>query len=218
MPPEQTVVGHSEACEFNSRLRRNDAKRRRVEEAVDRLIRRYERPSATALALTEWIFQLCRILARLKSRDDQDRYFRECKDPIRDLAERTANAPDAEPSADVAKMREFAAHMIRLEVLEGRNIGRGKAIEQASKTTWDELAPKERRQARLFLAKADIRFSSAAPGSRVGGGERHRGVEFEVMMAAAEMACEREVTDEAMARRIQRIRQQQSANFSSSHS
>ena len=103
--------------------------------------------------------------------------------------------------------------MIRLEILERRNLGRGKAIEQASKTAWDELSPKERRKARLYLTRDvppggrtrrpareaefmttvanliegitghPVSFSSAAPGSRVGGSGRHHGVEFDVMMA-----------------------------------
>jgi hypothetical protein len=143
-------------------------------------------------------------------------------------------------------MREFAAHMIRLETLERRNLGRGKAIEQASKTA--ELSPKERRKARLYLTRDvppgdrtrrpareaefmttvanliegitghPVSFSSAALGSRVGGSGRHHGVEFDVMMAAAAMARDKKVTNEAMARRIQRIRRQQSAKLSSSHS
>ena len=127
--------------------------------------------------------------------------------------------------------------MIRLETLEGRNLGRGKAIEQASKTTWDELSPKEKRKARLYLKNNvlpgdrtrrpasevvflrsvarlieqttghPISFSSAALASKVGSGGRHHGAEFDVMMAAAEMADYR-LSNEAMARRIQRIRQQ----------
>ena len=43
--------------------------------------------------------------------------------------------------------------MIRLDTLERRNLGRGKAIEQASKVTWDELSPKERRKARQYLTR-----------------------------------------------------------------
>jgi hypothetical protein len=245
MPPGRMVVDHSEACDFNSRRRRNDAKRRRVEAAVERLARRHGLPSDTARALSEWIYRLFRILVVLKSRDDQDRYYRNWKGPVRDLAERTENAPDTELSAYLANMRKFAAHMIRLQTLEGRNIGRGKAIEQASKTTWDELSPKERRKARQYLARDSlpgdrtrrtareaefmtmvahliedvtghrISYSSAAPGSLQGAG-RHHGAEFEVMMAAAEIAYEGEVTNEAMARRIQRIRQQ-SAKFASRH-
>jgi hypothetical protein len=161
--------------------------------------------------------------------------------PARDLAERTANAPDTELSAQVANMREFAAHMVRLETLEGRNLGRGKAIEQASNASWNELSPKERRRARQYLENNvlpgdktrrpareaeflrsvahlieqatghPISFSSAAPGLRSGG--RHHGVEFDVMMAAAEMVDGDALTNEAMARRIQRIRRQESAKF-----
>ena len=231
----------SEAYDFNSRPRRNDANRRRVEAAVEGLVRRYGLPSDRARALNEWIYRLYRILPALKSLDDQDRYYREWKRPARDLAERTANARDTEISAYVANMREFAAHMIRLEILEGRNLGRGKAIEQASKTTWDELSPKERGRARQCLANNvipgdktrrpareaeflrsvvrlieqttghPISFSSVAPGLRSGG--RHHGVEFDVMMAAAEMVDSDALTNEAMARRIQRIRRQQSAKF-----
>jgi hypothetical protein len=233
----------SEACNLNSRQRRNDAKRRRVETAAEGLIRRYGLPSNLAQALSEWIYRLYGILAVLKSFDDQDRYYREWRHPGRDLAEKTANAPDTELSAYVADMREFAAHMIRLETLEGRNIGRGKAIERAGKTTWDALSPKERRKARLYLARnvpprdntrqpareveflrsvaelieqltgRPVSFSSAAPGSRVPSSGRHHSVEFDVMVAAAEMADYR-VTNEAMARRIQRIRGQKSAKSS----
>jgi hypothetical protein len=124
--------------------------------------------------------------------------------------------------------------MIRLDNLEKRKLGRGRAIEQASKVTWDELRPRERRKARQYLAgniypgnktrqpareveflrsvaslieKATghrIRFSSTAawhPANH----ERHHGVEFEVMMAAAEMAG-RQLSNEAMARLVQRFR------------
>ena len=141
----------SERHDFSGRPRRYDAKRRRVEAAVEGLICRYGLPSDAAGALSEWIYRLCRILVVLKSFDDQDRYYREWRRPARDFAERTANAPDTEPSAYVANMREFAAHMICLETLERRNLGRGKAIEQATKTA--ELSPKERRKARLYLTR-----------------------------------------------------------------
>ena len=42
--------------------------------------------------------------------------------------------------------------MIRLETLERRNLGRDNAIEQATKATWEDLSPQERRKARLYLA------------------------------------------------------------------
>jgi hypothetical protein len=233
----KAAMDHSEARDFKSRFRRYDAKRRRVEAAVEGLVHRYGLPSDTARALNDWIYRLYRILLVLKSLDDQDRYYREWKHPARDLAERTANARDTEISAYVANAREFAAHMIRLETLEGRNLGRGKAIEQASKTTWDELSPKEKRKARLYLKNNvlpgdrtrrparevvflrsvarlieqttghPISFSSAALASKVGSSGRHHGAEFDVMMAAAKMADYR-LSNEAMARRIQRIRRQ----------
>jgi hypothetical protein len=68
------------------------------------------------------------------------------------------------------------------------------------------------------IAGHPIRFSSAALGSRTGGSGRHHGVEFDVMLAAAGMVYEGEVTNEALASRIRRIRREQSAKFSSSHS
>jgi hypothetical protein len=125
--------------------------------------------------------------------------------------------------------------MIRLESLEGRNLGRGRAIERASKVTWAHLSPRERRKARQYLegnvlsgdktrqaaqevkffrSVADlieqatghpIRFSSNAPGPLPTNQPRHHGVEFEVMMAAADMV-DYQLTNEAMARQIQRIR------------
>jgi hypothetical protein len=228
----------SEACDFNSRRRRDEQKRRRVEAAIEGLIRRDALPPHTAQALSEGIYRLYRNLVAQKSFDDQDRHYREWIHCARDLAEGTANAPDTEISAYVANMREFAAHMVRLETLEGRNLGRGKAIEQASNASWNELSPKERRRARQYLANTvipgdktrrptreaeflrsvarlieqttghPISFSSTAPGSRARSSGRHHGVEFDLMMAAAEMADDDEVTNEAMARRIQRIRRQ----------
>ena len=63
------------------------------------------------------------------------------------LRERTANASDTEVSIYVADVREFAALSICLDTLERRNLGRGRAIEQASKATWDQLSPKEKRKA-----------------------------------------------------------------------
>jgi hypothetical protein len=50
-----------------------------------------------------------------------------------------------------------------------------------------------------------IRFSSSAPGSTPKSTGRHHGAEFDVMMAAAEMA-DYPLRNEAMARRIGRIR------------
>lgn len=124
--------------------------------------------------------------------------------------------------------------MIRLDRLERRNLGRGRAIEQASKVTWNDLSPQERRKAQQYLGGNvltgdktrrpgqevaflssvaalieqttghPIRFSSNA-GPQTANRPRHHGVEFEVMMAAAEMA-NYELTNEAMARRIRRIR------------
>jgi hypothetical protein len=227
----------SEASDFNNRRRRDEQKRRRVEAAIEGLIRRDALPPHTAQALSEGIYRLYRNLVAQKSFDDQDRHYREWNHCARDLAEGTANAPDTEISAYVANMREFAAHMIRLETLERRNLGRGKAIEQASKATWDELSPKERRKARLYLARnvlpggntrqpareveflrsvaglieqatgGRISFSSVAPDRGLPSSGRHHGAEFNVMMAAAEMADYR-LSNEAMARRIQRIRRQ----------
>jgi hypothetical protein len=231
-------MDRSGAYDFNSRRRRrDDKKRRRVEAAVERLMRRYRLPPRTAQAMSEWIYKLYRILVALKSLDDQNRYYRKWKHRAEHkLAVRTADASgaDTDVSAYVANAREFAAQMIRLESLERGNLGRGKAIERASKTTWAELSPQERRKARLYL-EADvlpgdktrqparereflnsvagliehatghrIRFSSA-PGSTVRSTGRHHGVEFDVMMAATEMADYR-LTNEAMARLIQRIR------------
>jgi hypothetical protein len=128
------------------------------------------------------------------------------------------------------------AHMIRLETLGSRNLGRGKTIEQAGKVTWNDLSPQERHQARLYLANAPpgdntrrpareaeflpsvvglieqatgrrISFSSAAPGSKIQSDGRHHGMEFDVMMAAAEMA-DYPLSNETMARRIHRIRRE----------
>jgi hypothetical protein len=230
----------SGAYGFNSRRRRDDEKRRRVEAAVERLMRRYRLPPRTAQALSDGIYRLYRNLVAQKSLGDQDREYRKSRHRTeRELALRIANASgaDTDVSAYVVDGREFAAHMIRLETLEQRKLGRGKAIEQASKVTWDDLSPQERRRARQYLAGnvlpgdktrqpaqkakflgsvADlieqatghpIRFSSNAPGPQPANQPRHHGVEFEVIMAAAGMA-DHQLTNEAMARRIQRIRRQ----------
>ena len=170
--------------------------------------------------------------------DHQDREYRKsqyCAE--HKLAGRTANASGTEVSAYVADAREHAARMTRLDILEQRKIGRGKAIEQASQVSWDDLSPQERREARQYLAgnalpgnktrqparEAEflksvaelvewatghrIRFSSNALGSHPADRPRHHGVEFEVMMAAAEIA-DYQLTNEALARLIQRIRRQ----------
>ena len=55
----------TEVCDFNSRRRRYEEKRRRVEGAVEGLICRYGLPSDTARALSEWIYRLYRILGRV---------------------------------------------------------------------------------------------------------------------------------------------------------
>jgi hypothetical protein len=227
----------SESRNSNKRPRqRDDAKRRGVEVAVERLICHCGLPVDEAQILSVGIYRLYRNLVTQKSLDDQIRGHRKSRHRAEEaLAEKTAIASDREVPAYLADMREFAAHMIRLETLEKRNLGRGRAIEQASKATWDELRPQERRKARQYLAdnvhqgdktrrpareveylrsvvglieKATghrIRFSSSAPGSHPANRPRHHGVEFAVMTAAAEMA-DLQLSNEAMARRIHRIR------------
>jgi hypothetical protein len=160
-----------------------------------------------------------------------------------ELAVRTATAFGTESSEYLANVRELAARMIRLETLERRNLGRNASVEQATTATWDDLSPQERRKARLYLAGnilpgdktrqparevtfltavaglieqatgAPISFSSAVPDPRLQCTGRHHGVEFDVMIAAAEMADYR-LSNEAMARRLQRIRLQKSASIS----
>jgi PHD/YefM family antitoxin component YafN of YafNO toxin-antitoxin module len=235
----------SEACDFfNSRRRRDEKKRHHVEAAVEGLIRRYGLLPEKAHALNEGIYGLYRNLVAQKVLDDQDRQYRKMKRRAeRELAVRTVTASGTEFSAYLADAREFSAHMIRLETLERRNLGRNASIEQASTATWDDLSPRERREARLYLAgnvlpgektrqparevefltsvaglieqatRAPISFSSAVPDPRLQSSGRHHGVEFDVMMATAEMADYR-LSNEAMARRIQRIKRQRSASFS----
>ncbi len=232
---------------FNSRRRRDEEKRHHVEAAVEGLIRRYGLLPEKAHALNEGIYGLYRNLVAQKSLDDQDRQYRKMmRRAERELAVRTATPSGTESSAYLADAREFAAHMIRLEILERRNLGRNASIEQASTTTWDDLSPQEGRKARLYLAGnvlpgdktrqparevtfltgvaglieratgTPISFSSA-PDTRQPSSGRHHGVEFNVMMAAAAMADYR-LSNEAMARRIRRIRRQRSASFSLSDS
>ena len=100
-------MDHSEACDFNSRRRRDDAKRRRVETAVEGLVRRYRLPPDRAQPLSEEIYGLYRNLVTQKSLDDQDRYYHEWKRHARDFAERTANASNTEVSVYVADARKF---------------------------------------------------------------------------------------------------------------
>ena len=225
----------SEAYDFNSRRRRDEHKRRRVEAAVERLIRAFGLPPETGEALSEGVYALYRNLVAQKNLDDQDRQYRKMKRRAeRELAVRTATASGPESSAYFALAREFAAHMIRLETLERRNLGRNASIKQASTATWNDLSPQERRKARLYLAGnvlpgdktrqqarevkfltavaalveqatgRRISFSSAPDTSQPSSG-RHHGVEFDVMMAAAEMA-DYKLSNEAMAQRIRRIR------------
>jgi hypothetical protein len=230
-----------ESCDSNRwSRRRDDAKRRRVEAAVEKLIRRYGLSPKTGQELSDGIYGFYRDLVAQKSLNDQDSEYRKTQRRAeQELAVRTANASgtDTDVSAYVADTREFAARMIHLERLERRNLGRGRAIERASKVTWAHLSPRERRKARQYLEgnvlSGDktrqpareveflrsvvaligqatghrIRFSSRAPGSNLRSTARHHGVEFDVMMAAAEMA-DYPLRNEAMARRIQRIRRQ----------
>ncbi len=227
----------SEAHDWNRRARRRDEhKRRCVEVAVGRLGLRPE----AAQALSEGIYVLYRNLVAQKSFDDQDRYYREQQSRAEHkLAEQTAIASDADTNvpAYVADARESAARMVRLERLERRNLGRGKAIEHAIKVTWTDLSPQERRKARQYLSQnvrpgdrtwraapeveflrsvaalieqstgSRISFSSTALESILPGTPRHHGLEFDVMMSAANMA-DHPLSNEAMARLIQRIRQQ----------
>jgi hypothetical protein len=228
----------SEAYEFiNSRRRRDEKKRHHVETAVEGLISRYGLLPETAHALNEGIYGLYRNVVAQKILDDQDRQYRQMiRRAERELAVRTATASGTESSAYLADAREFAAHMIRLETLERRNLGRNASIVQASTTTWVDLSPQERRKARPYLAGnvlpgnktrqpapevtfltavaglieqatgVPISFSSTSDTRRPSSG-RHHGVKFDVMMAAAAMANCR-LSNEAMARRIQRIRRQ----------
>jgi hypothetical protein len=237
----------SEASDFNAR-RRDEHKRRRVETAVERLIRHRGLALDRMQELSEGIYRLYGDLVAQKTFDDQDRHYRKwIHRAERTRALRTADGSVTEVSAHVAYAREFAARMIRLEIFERRNLGRGTAIAQASKATWDDLSPQEKRKARLYLARdvnpgdntrqpareaeflrsiaglieqatgRRISFSSGALGSSPRSSGRHHGVEFDVMMAAAEMA-DYELSNEAMARRIQRIRCQLPARFSVKHS
>jgi hypothetical protein len=189
-----------------------------------------------AQELSDGISRLYRNLVAKKSFDDQDREYRRSQHRAeQELAVRTANASGTDVTAYVADERELAARMIRLDNLERRNLGRGKSIEQASKIAWADLSPRERRKARRYLAgnvlSGDktrqpareveflrsvaaligqatghrIRFSSSAPGSTPRSTGRHYGAEFDVMKAAAEIADYR-LSNEAMARLIQRVR------------
>jgi hypothetical protein len=232
-------MDRSGAYDFNSRRRRrDDEKRRRVGTAVEGLVRSNGLAPVITQALSEGIYRLYKDLVAQKSFDKQDREYRKSQHRAEQkLAVRTANASgtNISVSAYVAHVREFAAHMIRLESLERRNLGRGRAIEQASKVTWDDLSPQERRRALQYISvnvlPGDktrqpareveflrsvaslieqttghrIRFSSNAPGSQPADRPRHHGVEFDVMTAAAEMV-DFPLSNEAMARRIQRIR------------
>jgi hypothetical protein len=232
-------MDRSGAYDFNGRRRRDDEKRRRVEAAVEGLIPRYGLTPQIAQELSDGIYGLYRNLVAQKSFDDQDREYRRSQHHAEQkLAVQTANASDSEVSAYVTDVRQYAAHLIRLETLERRNLGRGKAIEQASKVTWANLSPQEKRKARKYLegnvltgdktrqpareveflssvaglirqatGHHRIRFNSSAPGSTPRSTGRHYGVEFDVMVAAAEMA-DYPLSNEAMAGRIRRIRQQ----------
>jgi len=233
-------MDRSGAYDFNSRRRRDDEKRRRVETAVEGLVRSNGLAPVIAQALSEGIYRLYKDLVVQKSFDKQDREYRKSQHRAEQkLAVRTANASgtNISVSAYVADAREFAAHMIRLESLDRRNLGRGRAIERACKVTWDDLSPREKRKARHYLAANvlpgdktrrpareveflrsvaglirqatghRIRFNSSAPGSTPPSTGRHYGVEFDVMTAAAEIA-KYPLSNEAMARLIQRIRQQ----------
>jgi hypothetical protein len=230
----------SESCDSNRWSRRRDeAKRRRVEAVVENLIRIYRLSPEAGQVLSGGIYGSYRNLVAQKSFDDQDRQYRKSQHRAeQELAVRTADGSgaDTDVSAYVADAREFAAHMIRLESLERRNLGRGRAVEQANKVTWADLSPQERRKARQYLegnvlpgdktrqpareveflrsvaglirqatGHHRIRFNSSAPGSTVPSTGRHYGVEFDVMKAAAEMA-DYSLSNEAVARRIQRIR------------
>jgi hypothetical protein len=228
-------MDHAGTRDFNHRRRRDEKKRCRVEAAVNELTIRYGLSADAGEALSEGIYGLYRKHVAQKVIDDQDRQYRKwAQSEMCELALRTANASDAatQVSAYVVDTRDLAARMIRLETLERRKLGRGKTIEQASNVTWADLSPQEKRKARHYLADnvlsgdktrkpaqevmflrsvADliqhatgrrIRFSSNALGSSRA---RHHGVEFNVMMAAAGMA-DYQLTNEAMARLIQRMR------------
>ena len=67
----------------------------------------------------------------------------------------SANARDTEISAYVANAREFAAHMICPETLEGRNLGRGKAISKRAKPPGG-LSPKEKAQGTAISLKNNV--------------------------------------------------------------
>jgi hypothetical protein len=123
-----------ESYNANREARRDDDVRRRgVEASVERLIRRYGLSPDGAQSLSDGIYDLYRDLVAQKSLDEQFRKYSKARHRAEQaLAVRTANASDCE-SEYVADAREFAAHMIHLETLEKRKLGRGRAIEQASK-------------------------------------------------------------------------------------
>ena len=65
----------SQAYDFNSRRRRDEHKRRRVEAAVERLIRAFGLPPESGEALSEGVYSLYRNLAAQKLLDDQVRQY-----------------------------------------------------------------------------------------------------------------------------------------------
>ena len=82
-----------------------------------------------ARALSDGFYRCYRDLVALKLFDDQDRQYRRWVGPqVRALAVRTAGASGAQVSGYIADAREHATRMIRLEVLERRNLGKGKTI------------------------------------------------------------------------------------------
>ena len=227
----------SEAHDWNRRARRRDEhKRRRVEVAVGRLGLLPEAAQALSEGIyglyRNLVAQKTFDDQDRYYRERQSRAEHKLAEQTAIASDADTNVP-----AYVAHAKEFAARMVRLESLERRNLGRGNAIENAIDVTWTDLSPQERRKARQYLSQNvhpgdrtrraareveflrsvaalieqstgnRISFSSTALELILPGIPRHHGLEFGVMMCAAHMA-DYQLSNEAMAKLIQRIRQQ----------
>jgi hypothetical protein len=135
----------TEANQVEDWPRRDEEKRQRLEAALQLFVARYGLPLEAVRRLSDAIYRLYRQHDMHKSLAERDRLFdSRFRSEVRALAERTEKSPDADA-------REYAAHMTRLDTLERRNIGRGKAIDGASVTSWEDLSPPEKQRARELL-------------------------------------------------------------------
>lgn len=126
-----------------------EARQRAVVEALRDLLMHAGGQPDDAPAILEDLRRLRKKHARLWAQAQREHHYRAFRRRGEERLRRAARG--REPNADALLLE---AHMVRLETLERRKHGQGRAVEEASKITFDELTKREQQaaRARVFAA------------------------------------------------------------------